>query len=158
MNEITLRQMEEQINLQVGQIRRSLIKSLAKMGGYIEEDVMKVSRKIWMKTEMGNIIKSMLDNNGFLVNSEDWSKEVAFWLAGDENIEMTDAHWEVVNFLREYYEKYRIPPPMIKLIKAVGKKLGPEKGNQKYLYELFPGGPARQACKIAGLPRPHGHL
>ncbi len=96
------------------------------------------------------------DEEGYLTNLNDWSKELAILIAKDENIEMTDDHWEIVNFLREYYEEYQIAPAVRVLIKAVKKKLGAEKGNQKYLYELFPYGPAKQACKIAGLPKPTG--
>ena len=66
---------------------------------------------------------------------------------------MTPNHWEVVNFLREYYDEYQIAPAVRVLTKAIGKQLGPDKGNSKYLYELFPYGPAKQACKIAGLPK-----
>ncbi len=97
-----------------------------------------------------------LDEDGFLANIEDWSEEIALALANTENVDMTDAHWEVVNFLREYYAEYKIAPMIRILTKAIGKKLGKEKGNTKYLYELYPAGPAKQACKIAGLPKPTG--
>ncbi len=97
-----------------------------------------------------------LDEDGFLANIEDWSEEIALALAKTENVDMTDAHWEVVNFLREYYAEYKIAPMIRILTKAIGKKLGKEKGNTKYLYELYPAGPAKQACKIAGLPKPTG--
>lgn len=97
----------------------------------------------------------MTCGDGHLENLEDWSKEVADYLAKEENIEMTDVHWEVVNFLREYYEEYSIAPMIKTLVKVITKKLGHEKGNLKYLYELFPKG-AMQANRIAGLPRPHG--
>ena len=73
-----------------------------------------------------------------------------------EDIEMSDDHWEVVNFLREYYQEYQIAPAVRVLTKAIKQTLGPEKGNARYLYELFPCGPAKQACKIAGLPKPTG--
>ena len=63
---------------------------------------------------------------------------------------------EIINFLREYYEEYQIAPAVRVLTKAVGKKLGKDKGNSKYLYELFPYGPGKQACKFAGLPKPTG--
>lgn len=96
------------------------------------------------------------DEDGYLVNLDQWNKGVGDFLAKSENLEMTEAHWEVVNFLREYYEEYKIAPMIRILTKAIGKKLGPEKGNTKYLYELYPGGPAKQACKIAGLPKPTG--
>lgn len=96
------------------------------------------------------------DEEGFLVNLSDWNPDVAAELAKGESIEMTDQHWEVVNFLREYYDEYQIAPAVRVLTKAIGKKLGPDKGNSKYLYDLFPYGPGKQACKIAGLPKPTG--
>ena len=96
------------------------------------------------------------DEEGYLSNRDDWSQDVAEAIAKAENLDMTDNHWEVVNFLREYYEEYQIAPAVRVLTKAIGKKLGKDKGNSKYLYELFPYGPAKQACKIAGLPKPTG--
>lgn len=96
------------------------------------------------------------DEEGYLTNLGDWSEDVANHIAGVENIEMSESHWEVVNFLRDYYNEFQIAPAVRVLTKAIGKKLGPEKGNSKYLYELFPYGPAKQACKIAGLPKPTG--
>jgi len=96
------------------------------------------------------------DEEGYLVDISIWSKELADLIAQDENIEMSEDHWEVVNFLREYYEEYQIAPAIRVLTKAIKKSLGDEKGNSKYLYELFPYGPAKQACKIAGLPKPTG--
>jgi tRNA 2-thiouridine synthesizing protein E len=97
-----------------------------------------------------------VDEEGYLVNLADWDENVAAYLAQEEKVEMTQSHWEVVNFLREYYSEYQIAPAIRVLTKAVAKKLGPDKGNNKYLYELFPYGPAKQACKIAGLPKPTG--
>ena len=96
------------------------------------------------------------DEEGYLVNLADWSEDVANAIAKSESVEMTPNHWEVVNFLREYYNEYQIAPAVRVLTKAIGKKLGADKGNSKYLYELFPYGPAKQACKIAGLPKPTG--
>ncbi len=97
-----------------------------------------------------------VDEDGYLVNLEDWSEEIANALAASEEVSMDPNRWEVVNFLREYYMEYKIAPMIRILTKEIGKKLGKEKGNTKYLYELFPGGPAKQACKIAGLPKPTG--
>jgi tRNA 2-thiouridine synthesizing protein E len=97
-----------------------------------------------------------VDEDGYLVNLDEWNKELAAHIATLEEIDMTDAHWEVVNFLRDYYAKYQIAPMIKILVKEIGKVMGPEKGNTKYLYELYPGGPAKQACKIAGLPKPTG--
>lgn len=97
-----------------------------------------------------------VDEDGYLVNLEDWTEEVANGLAATEQIQMSPNHWEVVNFLRDYYKEYKIAPMIRILTKEIGKKLGKDKGNTKYLYELYPGGPAKQACKIAGLPKPTG--
>jgi len=96
------------------------------------------------------------DEEGYILNLADWTEEIANVLAKEEGIEMSENHWEVVNFLREYYDEYQIAPAVRVLTKSIGKKLGADKGNSKYLYELFPYGPAKQACKIAGLPKPTG--
>jgi tRNA 2-thiouridine synthesizing protein E len=96
------------------------------------------------------------DEEGYLVNLADWNSEIGEVIAKTENIQMSDQHWEVVNFLRQYYDEYQIAPAVRVLTKAIGKTLGAEKGNSQYLYELFPYGPAKQACKIAGLPKPTG--
>ena len=96
------------------------------------------------------------DEEGYITEIGLWNKELAEMIAQGEDIEMTSDHWEVVNFLRDYYEEYQIAPAVRVLTKAVKKSLGPDKGNSKYLYELFPYGPAKQACKIAGLPKPTG--
>jgi tRNA 2-thiouridine synthesizing protein E len=96
------------------------------------------------------------DEEGYLVDISKWNKDLAEMIAKHENIEMSDDAWEVVNFLRDYYEEYQIAPAVRVLTKAIKNSLGPDKGNSKYLYELFPYGPAKQACKIAGLPKPTG--
>ncbi|MBU6445307.1 MAG: TusE/DsrC/DsvC family sulfur relay protein [Alphaproteobacteria bacterium] len=97
-----------------------------------------------------------VDEEGYLVNLADWNEDVANVMAAEDNLTLTESHWEVINFLRDYYAEYQIAPAIRVLTKAIGKKLGPEKGNSKYLYELFPYGPAKQACRYAGLPKPTG--
>jgi len=96
------------------------------------------------------------DEEGYLLNLSEWTEDAANYIAKTENVEMTSAHWEVVNFLRQYYNDFQIAPAVRVLTKAIGKQLGADKGTSKYLYELFPYGPAKQACKIAGLPKPTG--
>ena len=161
MEEINLSQIQRQIDLQVGeqlgQIKQKLNESLLnEVDWQLEEKVWQVSKKIWQKTGMDNNYQKMLDENGHLINSDDWNIRFAEYLAKEEGMVMTEAHWEVVNFLREYYEKYKITPAIKILLKAIAKRLGPEKGNAKYIYELFPVSPVAQATKIAGLPRPLG--
>ena len=97
-----------------------------------------------------------VDEEGYLVDLSTWDEKIAVKMAELDDAALTDSHWEVMNFLREYYEEYQIAPAVRVLTKAIGKKLGKDKGNSKYLYELFPYGPAKQACKYAGLPKPTG--
>ena len=97
-----------------------------------------------------------IDEDGYIQNLEDWNEDVAKHIAQIEGVDLTEAHWEVINFLRDYYKQYQIAPMIKILVKEIGKAMGPEKGNTKYLYELYPGGPAKQACKYAGLPKPTG--
>ena len=97
-----------------------------------------------------------VDEEGYLADLSQWEPEVANVMAKDDGTELTDEHWEIINFLREYYEEYQIAPAIRVLTKAIGKKLGKDKGNSKYLYELFPYGPAKQACRYGGLPKPTG--
>ena len=97
-----------------------------------------------------------VDEGGYLSNLNDWEPGVAEVMSKEDDLELTDDHRDITNFLREYYEEYQIAPAVRVLTKAVGKKLGKEKGNSKYLYELFPYGPGKQACRYAGLPKPTG--
>jgi TusE/DsrC/DsvC family sulfur relay protein len=94
------------------------------------------------------------DDEGYLTDVSVWNRQLAELIAQAENIEMNDDVWEVVNFLRQYYEQYEIAPGARILVKAIKNKLGPDKGNSNHLYGLFPYGPGRQGCKIAGLPKP----
>ncbi|MCE9687317.1 TusE/DsrC/DsvC family sulfur relay protein [Shewanella sp. AS16] len=94
------------------------------------------------------------DPQGYLKNVADWNEQLAEILAAAEDIELTPAHWEVIHFVRNFYLEYKTSPAIRVLVKALGQALGPDKGNSKYLYTLFPIGPAKQATKIAGLPKP----
>ena len=96
------------------------------------------------------------DEEGYISNLSNWERGVAEQMAKDDDCDLSDNHWEVINFLREYYEEYQIAPAVRVLTKAIGKRLGKDKGNSKYLYALFPYGPAKQACRYAGLPKPTG--
>jgi dissimilatory sulfite reductase related protein len=91
-----------------------------------------------------------VDEDGFLQDPELWNEEVAGLFAKTEGIqEMTDEHWKVVHYLRNYYLEFNIAPMIRKVCKDTGFKL-------KKIYELFPSGPAKGACKVAGLPKPTG--
>ena len=97
---------------------------------------------------LGNQIE--VDEDGFLEDPAIWSEDLAFAIAQMEDVpELTEDHWKVVNYLREYYQQFGIAPMIRKLCKDTGYPL-------KTIYELFPSGPAKGACKIAGLPKPTG--
>ncbi len=104
------------------------------------------------------------DEDGYLVDISVWTKDIAEYFAKETELEeLTDKHWTMINFLRDYYAEYQIAPMVKILVKAIAKDesiMGAESGNKrkasKMLYELFPLGPGIQACKIAGLPKPTG--
>lgn len=102
--------------------------------------------------------KPPLDKDGYLKKMSDWNPEIAHWLAQNEDIDLSENHWEIISLLREFYDKYEHSPAMRALVSQVKRELGPEKGNSLYLLKLFPGSPAKLASKIAGLPRPSNCL
>ena len=91
-----------------------------------------------------------VDEDGFIQEPEKWNKAVAEDLAKpEEAYPMSEDHWKVVDYLRNYYLEFEIAPPIRMLTKKTGLEL-------KYIYQLFPKGPAAGACKVAGLPKPTG--
>ena len=91
-----------------------------------------------------------IDEDGFIQDPDAWNDEIAAALAETEEVdEMNEDHWKLVNYIREYYLEFGSAPMIRKLCKQTGFKL-------KYIYELFPSGPAKGACKVAGLPKPTG--
>ncbi len=95
-----------------------------------------------------------LDSEGYLVELSNWSPAVAEQLAQQAELPLTDAHWEVITLLREFYQTFEHAPAMRPLVKAVKLQLGEDKGRSIYLMKLFPDSPAKLAAKIAGLPKP----
>ncbi|GAB7220145.1 TusE/DsrC/DsvC family sulfur relay protein [Vibrio comitans] len=94
------------------------------------------------------------DAQGYLLNFKDWEEGMIAILAEEEGIELTEAHLEVVHFVRNFYLEFNTSPAVRMLVKAMEKAHGPEKGSSKYLFKLFKKGPAKQATKLAGLPKP----
>jgi TusE/DsrC/DsvC family sulfur relay protein len=93
-----------------------------------------------------------LNDEGFLAHPQEWSEDVARAFALLENIkELTEDHWKIIHYLRNYYQRFRIAPMIRKLCKDTGFQL-------KEIERLFPSGPAKGACKLAGLPKPTGCL
>lgn len=91
---------------------------------------------------------------GFLTDLNDWNETVAVEIAKKNQIELNESHWEIIFFIRHYYQQYKHLPNARVFTKAIRKKFGEEKGNSRYLHKLFPQGPLKYSCKIAGLPKP----
>ena len=91
-----------------------------------------------------------LDEEGFIINPEEWSEDLAGVMAVAAGIsELSEDHWKIIYYLRDYYNRYQIAPMIRRLCKDTGCNL-------KHIYDLFPTGPAKGACKLAGLPKPAG--
>ena len=95
-----------------------------------------------------------LDKNGYLADINLWSEDVALAFAEQESITLNEKHWEVIYFVRDFYQNYDTSPAIRALVKAMKDKFGTEVGNSRYLHRLFPDGPAKLATKLAGLPKP----
>jgi tRNA 2-thiouridine synthesizing protein E len=105
--------------------------------------------------EVNGVVLETTDS-GFLLHAEEWNENVAIALAAHVGVSLTEGHWEIVRFIRNYYLNFNHLPNARVFTKAVQKALGEDKGNSLYLHRLFPGGPLKHACLIAGLPRPPG--
>ncbi len=94
------------------------------------------------------------DANGYLLNSQQWNSEIAQIIAAKEQIELSEDHWEVIRYVRQFYNDFNTSPSIRPLVKYLKSVLPENKSNSLYLQILFPEGPAKQATKIAGLPKP----
>ena len=91
-----------------------------------------------------------VDEDGFIQEPERWNEGLAVALAAADGVQaLTADHWRVIDYIRSYYKEFEIAPMIRKLCKETGFTL-------KQIYELFPSGPAKGACKVAGLPKPTG--
>lgn len=102
--------------------------------------------------------KIQTDDEGYIQNLSEWDKGLAEALAGTEGITLTDKHWKLIEWIRDYFQKFQVAPAIKSLTKEVQKleNLQDKKEANRFIYELFPEGPAKQLAKIAGLPKPTG--
>jgi tRNA 2-thiouridine synthesizing protein E len=108
-----------------------------------------------MTTESAEIGKNLrVDEEGYLVDPEDWDEHVAAELARRENVALTDAHWRVLRFMREFLSEKQVAPDARFVIRFIERDLGAGPAARDRLFELFPYGYVKQACKIAGMRRP----
>jgi len=98
-----------------------------------------------------------LNNEGYLVNFEDWDKSVAETLAEMDHLTLTKCHWVAIDFMRDFYRQYEIPPSSHALLKAVGDQIYEYGCSRKDLEKIFPKGGCRHACRLAGLPDAYCH-
>lgn len=97
-----------------------------------------------------NGISFPVDEDGFLQEPERWDQKIALALASTEGLsELSETHWKLIQYIRDYYREFEIAPMIRKMCKETGLSL-------RQIYELFPSGPAKGACKVAGLPKPTG--
>ena len=95
-----------------------------------------------------------IDEEGYLIDPTSWNNEVAEAFAEQENIQLTEDHWDAINFMRQYYSENQVAPDVRHVTKHLSERLGPASRN--IIFELFPYGYVKQACKIAGMKRPRG--
>jgi tRNA 2-thiouridine synthesizing protein E len=99
---------------------------------------------------MSALVNVERNEEGFLVNPADWNKEIAIEIANEEGIaELTDAHWNIIDFSRANAESSGAAPTLRQITKGAGVPT-------KDLFKLFPKGPAKKVAKISGLGKPEG--
>ena len=111
-----------------------------------------------MTTLQINGVDVEFNQQGFLSDFHTWSEEVAQAMADEQGLELTDCHWEVIKFMRGFFEDFETPPSPKQIIADCGQAItGSVKCRQKDLKALFPNGGCKQACQLAGLPRHYCH-
>jgi len=96
------------------------------------------------------------DAEGYLVNLDEWSEELATTLAKTDDLELQEDHWKIINYMRNVFSDTGTAPNLRFLMKGLKEEFGTEWGDKKFLFELFPFGPAKQAGRYAGTPKPTG--
>ncbi|MCX8085773.1 MAG: TusE/DsrC/DsvC family sulfur relay protein [Rhodocyclaceae bacterium] len=96
------------------------------------------------------------DAEGYLANLSDWSEEVAEFLAAQDELKLDENRWRVIRWIRDYYAENGTAPNLRVMTKLIGNDLGEEFSDKKFLFDLFPYGPAKQAARYAGMPKPTG--
>jgi tRNA 2-thiouridine synthesizing protein E len=94
-----------------------------------------------------------IDDEGYLVDPSDWNENLSRVMARQENIELSDAHWVAIHFMRDFYQEHQVIPDVRFVTRHLMERLG---GSRNLVFELFPYGYVKQACKIAGMKRPRG--
>ena len=108
-------------------------------------------------TERVNGKEVLLDGEGYLLDLDEWSEDFVHIRARAEGLELTDEHWQVIRFIRDFHDEHGVQAPVRDMIKYFRKSWGKEKANTRYLHEIFPrGGPQKQGNRLAGVRKPKG--
>jgi len=111
----------------------------------------------YQKTLRVNDREVPTDAEGYLLDLDDWSEDFVRALAAKEQLELTQEHWDVIHFIRDYQQEHGVQPQVRKMIKHFSEKWGPERGNNHHLHAIFPrGGPQKQGNRLAGIRRTKG--
>jgi len=109
------------------------------------------------KTTLVDGKEILLDGEGYLLDLDEWTEKFVHVRADEEGLKLTDEHWEVINYIRNYHEKNNVQAPVRDMIKHFKKTWGKEKANTRYLHQIFPlGGPQKQGNRLAGVRKPKG--
>ena len=99
----------------------------------------------------------LCDGEGYLLDLEAWSEDYVYASARCEELELHDEHWQVIYFIRTFHDRHGVQAPVRDMIKHFKKIWGKEKGNSRYLHQIFPkGGPQKQGNRLAGVRKPKG--
>lgn len=94
---------------------------------------------------------------GYIVDLDEWSEEFVLALAEEEELKLTEEHWEIIRFIREFHQTHGVQPNVRTMIKHFRTVWGPERGSNAYLHKIFPrGGPQKQGNRLAGIRRTKG--
>ena len=94
------------------------------------------------------------DDDGFLLDPDDWNEDVARYIARQTQLELNEDHWRVIHMIRDLYRETGIVPELRTILKRLKQTIGKEQATRKYVYSLFPYGYGQQGCKIAGMRKP----
>ncbi len=109
------------------------------------------------QTTVVNGEEILLDGEGYLLDLDQWSEDFVRVRAEFEELTLTQEHWAIIHYIREYYEKNNVQAPVRDMIKHFKKEWGKDKGNTRYLHKIFPlGGPQKQGNRLAGVRKPKG--
>ena len=99
-----------------------------------------------------------INHKGYLINFNDWDKDFTKTVAEKDHLKLTECHWMAINFLRNFYREYEVPPTPHIVIKTIGHKIKSSGCTNKDIKRVFPLGGCKQACRLAGLPLHHCHV